>query len=285
RGRGRDRDRGPRPELSTTGEQAALPAGPTQTFSPPLEEPIHAPRAASPAPASTAGAVNTGVGERLTRTEALDLVRRAVAELTSNSDAPVMAADVRAKARELLGRDSETLSERFFLRILRDAHDADVIDLRKRGDDYEVAVAGEVAPIAAQVAANEAPTEQESQAARSAANAASLRRGIRTRGPRGGSSGPPPDLFSVGVVDLTPSQPPITEPAVEASAPPELAPAKTRGRATKGAAKKAAAPKGRAGKKAVVAAATESVTSADEPATAKRPRGGGRKKTAGRTES
>ena len=66
---------------------------------------------------------------------------------------PVPASAVRRKARELLGRDSETLDERFFLRILRDAHDADVIDLRKRGDDYEVAPAAAVASVADQLAA------------------------------------------------------------------------------------------------------------------------------------
>ncbi len=298
RGRGRDRERGPRPEAAATAEQGAQPAVPTQTFSPPLEEPIHAPRpAASHAPAMSAGAVNTGVGERLTRNEALDLVRRAVAELTSNSDAPVMAADVRAKARVLLGRDSETLSERFFLRILRDAHDADVIDLRKRGDDYEVAMAGEVAPIAAQVAANEAPTEQESQAARSAANAASLRRGIRTRTSRGGSSAPPPDLFSVGVVDLAPAAPlpvpvaaPVAAPVAVQASPTGKSPAKARGK-PKVAAKKTPAPKGRASKKAAASSASadsavaETVTAVADPAKPKLARGGGRKKAAARTES
>ena len=78
-------------------------------------------------------------GERLTRDEALDLVRRAVTGLTNGEDVAVPAAEVRRKARELLGRDSESLSERFFNRILSDAHDANVVDLRKHGDGYEVA--------------------------------------------------------------------------------------------------------------------------------------------------
>ncbi len=58
-------------------------------------------------------------GERLTREEAFDLVRRATAAATSGDQA-ARADDVRAKARELLGHDSESLSERNFSRILRD---------------------------------------------------------------------------------------------------------------------------------------------------------------------
>ena len=140
------------------------------------------------------------VGERLTRDEALSLLRKAVAELTTSEDKPVPASAVRRKARELLGRDSETLDERFFLRILRDAHDADVIDLRKRGDDFEVAPASAVASVAEQLAAAAPPPVEPSQSARSAANAASLRRGMRGRG-RGGEM--PPELMNLGVVGST----------------------------------------------------------------------------------
>ncbi|HKP14679.1 MAG TPA: NYN domain-containing protein, partial [Gemmatimonadaceae bacterium] len=77
-------------------------------------------------------------GERLTRDEAFDLVRRSVESLVS-ADEAVRASVVRAKARDLLGRDSESLSDRNFPRILKDAHDNDVIDLRRRGDDFEIA--------------------------------------------------------------------------------------------------------------------------------------------------
>ena len=89
-------------------------------------------------------------GERLTREEAFDLVRRAVASLVGG-DGAVRASDVRAKAADLLGRDSDSLSERNFSRILRDAHDADVIDVRRRGDDYDVALATSAAPVADQL--------------------------------------------------------------------------------------------------------------------------------------
>src|SRR5204862_3356268 len=90
-------------------------------------------------------------GERLTRDEAFDLLRRTVAELVKG-DAAVRASAVRAKARELLGRDSESLSDRNFPRILKDAHDNDIIDLRRRGDDFEVARVADVQSVADQLA-------------------------------------------------------------------------------------------------------------------------------------
>ena len=81
-----------------------------------------------------------------------------VAQLSSSLSAATLLQPrslVRSTARALLGRDSESLSERNFTRILQDAHDADVIDLRRRGDDYEVAAAVGAAPVAAQLAAAE----------------------------------------------------------------------------------------------------------------------------------
>ncbi|HEX6535113.1 MAG TPA: NYN domain-containing protein [Gemmatimonadaceae bacterium] len=204
RGRGRGRDRGPRPEPTE-------PVG--EHFAPPIAEPV----AAAPAQRET-----EMTGERLTRDEALDLVRRAVLALTQSPDVAVPARDVRRKARELLGRDSESLNERFFHRILRDAHDADLVDLRKHGDDYEVAPAAPAAPIAEQLAAAApAPAPGESsQAARSAANAAALRRGIRPRGRRGGEL--PPELLAIGVVESPPIvdlRNPSTEPVSGAPEP------------------------------------------------------------------
>src|SRR4029078_5426460 len=95
-------------------------------------------------PAATAGEVIGVGGERLTRNEAFDLVRRAVETLTTDDDDATRASEVRRRAWELLGRDSESLSDRMFIRILKDAHDGGVIDLRRRGDDFEVARAAEV---------------------------------------------------------------------------------------------------------------------------------------------
>lgn len=137
-------------------------------------------------------------GERLTRAEAFDLVRRAAESLVQGDDA-ARARDVRVRAFELLGRDSESLSERNFPRILKDAHDAGLIDLRRRGDDYEVSLPSSAAPIADQL-------NQAAAATRAAEpTPPPAPRGVKTLGiisrGRGRSATPPPDLFSVGVVD------------------------------------------------------------------------------------
>jgi uncharacterized LabA/DUF88 family protein len=267
-GRGRGRDREPRAE----GVTSTTPAEGTAHFSPSLEAPVTAPPAERVAAPARAAAEPEMVGERLTRDEALSLLKRAVNELTTSVDNPVPASAVRRKARELLGRDSETLDERFFLRILRDAHDADLIDLRKRGDDFEVAPAAAVASVAEQLAAA-APAAEPSQSARSAANAASLRRGMRGRG-RGGEM--PPELLNLGVIGHTApvetAAPAASAPALVLEAEPEpatkKAPAAKRGRAP--AAKSARA------KKPAAAAAEKAAPKAKKPRA---------KKTAGSTES
>jgi hypothetical protein len=156
-------------------------------------------------------------GERLTREEAFDLVRRAVESLTTAADA-ARAGDVRRRARELLGRDSESLSERNFGRILRDAHDADVIDLRRRGDDFEVARAARRPSVADQLTRSGAAALATPSAGATAQAVPSPRLGIGMRGtgPRGraGRAGPPPpELLSVGIV------PPIAPPAAVAVTP------------------------------------------------------------------
>ena len=246
-GRGRGREREPRAAEGAT-TASATPAEGTAHFSPSLDAPVTAPPAErAPVPAARAAAEPEMVGERLTRDEALTLLKKAVAELTMSVDKPVPASAVRRKARELLGRDSETLDERFFFRILRDAHDADVIDLRKRGDDFEVAPAAAVASVAEQLAAAAPAAAEPSQSARSAANAASLRRGMRGRS-RGGEM--PPELMNFGVVGSSaPAE--ISAPALVLEFAPvaKAAPAKRAGRAP--AAKTARA------KKSATAAAVE----------------------------
>ena len=133
RGRGRERDehapKDSKPETKTDAKPAT-------------------PAAAAPA-AAKADDIGTA-GIRLTRDEAFDLVRRAVASASPNNKA-TSASKVRSAARALLGRDSESLSERNFIRILHDAHDADVIDLRKRGGDYEVSPAAAAPTVARQL--------------------------------------------------------------------------------------------------------------------------------------
>jgi uncharacterized protein (TIGR00288 family) len=190
-GRGRDREgRGPRPatavaRIATDSE----PVAPRETSRP----------AAAPRPAKADEIGSSGL--RLTRDEAFNLVRRAVGQNGS-----ARASQVRSSARELLGRDSESLSERNFLRILQDAHDADIVDLRRRGEDYEVAPAAPSTPVSQQLAAAEPPKPAPSAPATPTgmgARSAPPGRG-RGRGPIGARVGVmPPHLLSVGVVETS----------------------------------------------------------------------------------
>lgn len=70
-------------------------------------------------------------------------------------DNPVPSETVRAKAFALLGRDSESLSAKNFARILKDAHDGGVLDLRKRGEAFEVTAVSGAPSIADQLSAAE----------------------------------------------------------------------------------------------------------------------------------
>jgi uncharacterized LabA/DUF88 family protein len=169
-------------------------------------------------PAVAQPAVDDGIGtsgERLTRDEAFRLVREAVGVLATD-ERPARASAVRAKAREILGRDSASLSQDNFARILRDAHDADVIDLRRRGDDFEVAPAATAAPVSEQLNLAAAATRHDETAqAAGAASSSTAKpthapRGMAPRGvggrarPGGKVAGPPPELLSIGVVDVHP---------------------------------------------------------------------------------
>ena len=171
----------------------------------------------------------SGTGERLTRAEALELVRKAVEDLSGAAGKAISATLVRERARALLGRDSETLSERYFTRILQDAHDADMIDLRRRGDDYEVARVVPTPSVGAQLtsaamAANHPGTGGQSAASATPAPATPAR--LQSRAGRAGFGKKlgeaPPSLLSVGVVDFGIPQ---TEPLhVVQHAPPAAAP-------------------------------------------------------------
>jgi uncharacterized protein (TIGR00288 family) len=201
-GRGRDRDgRGQRtaPVVAHPAIDAE-PAAPRETARP-------------AAPAAKAEDIGSS-GLRLTREEAFNLVRRAVGQNGS-----ARASQVRSTARELLGRDSESLSERNFLRILQDAHDADLVDLRRRGTDYEVAPAAPSTPVSQQLAAAEPPKPAPSAPAMPTgmgSRSAPPSRG-RGRGPIGARVGiMPPDLLSVGVVETSR---PAPEPVFTESVP------------------------------------------------------------------
>ncbi|HTJ24055.1 MAG TPA: NYN domain-containing protein [Gemmatimonadaceae bacterium] len=217
RGRGREREeRAPR-EPRQPGETRE-PVEPRETpeavvaiadrEAPPAER-EEPPREPAPAPETKPGAEPPigAAGERLTRVEAFDLLRRAVGELALG-DETVRASDVRARARQLLGHDSESLSDRMFVRILKDAHDEGIIDLRRRGNDFEVARAAEAAPVSEQL-------ERSERAAVSAAATPApppmprLGMGPRGAGFRGRPGAPPPELLSIGVVeDVAPARKP-----------------------------------------------------------------------------
>ncbi|HEY1951568.1 MAG TPA: hypothetical protein VGG76_02085, partial [Gemmatimonadaceae bacterium] len=102
---------------------------------------------------------------------------------------------------------SESLSERNFNRILQDAHDADIIDLRRRGNDYEVAPAAPSTSVSEQLSIAEPPKPTTptvpSTPTGMGARGAGPARG-RGRGPIGARVGVvPPDLLSVGVVETS----------------------------------------------------------------------------------
>ena len=272
RGRGRDREDRPRADKAGEGtldgdalptgdveEASAVPIAATPTISAAVAPAVRSERPAAPLrqerPARPDAAEQIGAtGERLTRDEAFDLLRRTVAALVTGEGA-VRASVVRAKARELLGRDSESLSDRNFPRILKDAHDNDIIDLRRRGDDFEVARVAEAESVASQLA----KTATANAPAPSASVAAPRGMGPRGAGGargRGGRPGAPPaDLLSIGVVGMsssaaaaapapsgTATTTPASTPPVTATSSAPAADVPTRAKtAKKGAAKKAIA--------------------------------------------
>ncbi|MFN9087447.1 MAG: NYN domain-containing protein [Gemmatimonadaceae bacterium] len=212
RGRGRDRFR----ERREAAERAE-PTGPE----------AGAATAREVAPTFTGATVSETIGrtgERLTRSDAFDLERRAVESLVSG-DAVASASATRQRAFELLGRDSESLATRMVERILQDAHDATLIDLRRRGDDWEVARAADAASIVEQLKSVDDAQKAEAKAAAALLPAAPRGMGARGIGPRGtvgrgkGPGGPPPELLLVGVVGARPVGAVAPAAAAPASAP------------------------------------------------------------------
>jgi len=217
RGRGRDRERGP---AAAADQTATAPASEVATPAPDATAPAatrvaaatsaakSVPAAAKAAPsARTASAPPSPApvasdrfglsGQRLSRDDAFTLIRQALSELVTG-DTPVASEAVREKVHALLGRDSESLSQKYFGRILKDAHDASVVDVRKRGDSYEIAPAAKVAPVAEQLGIAE-----KAHAAATAEAVVPAQRSMSGRRPgRGKASEPPADLLSVGVVEL-----------------------------------------------------------------------------------
>jgi uncharacterized protein (TIGR00288 family) len=192
-GRGRERDE--RPATPAQGELAVSEAS--------AGTPVTAP---SPKQDDTIGVA----GIRLTRDEAFGLIRDAVNAVTAG-DNPVPSETVRAKAFALLGRDSESLSAKNFARILKDAHDAGILDLRKRGQFFEVTAVADAPSIADQLNAAEAAHTPAPVAAAPAPRGMGAR-GIPSKGGARGAKPVPPSLLLLGVVEHD-------EPVAKAEAP------------------------------------------------------------------
>jgi hypothetical protein len=244
------------------GDRERKPAEPVST---PVQQLESITQPSMPALTVSRGDGTGSTGERLTRDEAFDLLRRAVGALAPN-DNSVRASVVRERVRELLGRDSESLSERNFVRILKDAHDADVIDLRRRGDDFEVARAEAGATVSEQLAKAEPPPAP--RAVDTTAPRLSLRG--RGSGARARLSSLPPELLSLGVVETGPRGiAAIPEHGDNDVQPPPVAAAPARGAAKRGSGRKRAKP-------------APPEESSEAPRGAKRPRRTRAKKGAGK---
>ncbi len=252
RGRGRGgRDREERPVTPAAGETAVVAAEAAPAEAPRAERPDRPPRHdRGPRPERTPAAPPTddtiGVsGIRLTRDEAFGLVRDAVAAVATE-DNPVSSETVRAKAFALLGRDSESLSARNFARILKDAHDAGLLDLRKRGEAFEVTAVSGAPSIADQLAVAEAAHTPVAAPSAPAPRGMGVR-GAPSRGGRpSGKPAVPASLLLLGMVE-EPTPVAVAEPVAEAA---EEKPAAKKPAAKKAAAKKPAAKKAPAKKKA-----------------------------------
>jgi uncharacterized protein (TIGR00288 family) len=248
-GRGRDREDRPTPvqgEVAVDAEAPAAAAAPAAHRGRPERQP-RPDRVPRPSAAPVVDASIGASGIRLTRDEAFGLVRDAVAAVTSGED-PVPSETVRAKAFALLGRDSESLSDKNFARILKDAHDAGLLDLRKRGEHFEVTAVSGAPSIADQLKVAEAAHTP----AVTPSAPAPRGMGVRSAPARGGRPGAKPmipsGLLLLGMVDEPTPAPAKTEaesvaekPAKAKAAKKKAAPkAEANGKATK---KKAAAKK------------------------------------------
>ncbi len=165
----------------------------------------------------------------LTLAEAFRLMQEALDEL----ETPVAHDKLRARMVALLGREDELLDAERFPRLLRQANDAEVVDVRKGEDDgYEVSPHHVQVTLARREEAEERLRARREaggngdEGASEADSGAMPRAGIRFRR---GSRGParPTDIPMVGVVGAvagagttrTRSQPKVEEPEPEAEEP------------------------------------------------------------------
>jgi len=141
--------------------------------------------------------------EEMTLARAFDLMRRALSELPS----PASHEALRNRMAALYGKEDPMLAPGNFPRLLRQAHDAEIADVRKVSDDeYEVIGRGvEPAAIPA-AAADGARGTAEAMIAPATSPAAAARGGVRfRRGSRIGTSSPV--IPMIGVVSLEEEKP------------------------------------------------------------------------------
>jgi uncharacterized protein (TIGR00288 family) len=203
------------------------------------------------APREAAGAPRgRGADGALTLAKAFQLMSQALIELRG----PVTQEALRLRMAALHGRDDSLLDPTRFHRLLRQANDAEIADVRKVGeDDYEItlhrsaALAASSAPAAAR--AEPAPTPVESEPAGQAEAAGAPagagrdnggRFGVRfRRGSRGSSR--PGEIPLIGVVQMeVPAEEPLAA-EVAVAAETEEVPAKKPARTRRAPRKKAAA--------------------------------------------
>ncbi|HWA55716.1 MAG TPA: NYN domain-containing protein [Gemmatimonadales bacterium] len=148
--------------------------------------------------------------DELTLARAFDLMRRALAELPS----PVGQEALRLRMSALQGREDAMLDATRFPRLLRQAHDAEVADVRKIGEDEFEVVGRGVEPAPPPVRAAAATGEPAGDGVAAAAPVApgeGARGGVRFRR---GSRLPaaPPAIQMVGVVSLDEEPEPVRAP-------------------------------------------------------------------------
>ena len=171
------------------------------------------------------GRRDDGRGRRATGfalSEAFGLLRQALSRL-GGGDAAVPAEALRETMIELKGGEAEPLEAERFPKLLRQAHDAEIIELAKEPDGaYEVRLRGETVPApsapAETAAVPEESREPEAEPALHAGEgfAAAAPTSVPARGARfrRGSRGPrvaPPEIPKIGVVEVDPNFKPRIE--------------------------------------------------------------------------
>ena len=151
--------------------------------------------------------------------DAFGLLKQALGRM-GGSEQPVTADELRETMVEMKGSEAEPLEPGRFPKLLRQAHDAEIIDLSKQeGGQYAVRLRGN-GPTADQADASEpgitsgsgtpvssapAPTPSSSAASPAASGAVPARSARFRKGSRGRVPISPPDIPRIGVVEVDPN--------------------------------------------------------------------------------